>query len=348
MLIIGGDLHKDTHTCAAVIDGTGEFQGHFSFAAVGEGFVEVLDWAKELGDDRVWAVEDCRGVSKNFEDFLISSGERVVRVAPHLTVKSRNRSRDRGKTDEIDALAVARVALREGVDTLPEAIIDQRAMEIKLLLDHHDILVKSRTQNQNRLRDVLHQLWPEFKLLKACLNRKKWVTQITRMLSKAPQEVRVGIARQLLERVKQENQSIADLKTQLQTLVADYAPQLLEENGCGVLSAARVIAEIGGIERFRSDARLARMAGTAPIPVSSGKTTRYRLDRGGNRKLNAAIYRIALTKMRVCEETKAYIARKRAQGKTTKEALRSLKRHLVRRIFNLLTKKGNPQLATIG
>ncbi len=110
---------------------------------------------------------------------------------------------------------------------------------------------------------------------------------------------------------------------------------MLSEPGFGPLSAAKLVGEIAGAARFASDAKLARAAGLAPIPVSSGKTSRHRLDRGGNRQINAAIYRIAVTRARCHPETRDYIARKRAEGKTTREATRCLKRHLARRIWHL-------------
>jgi transposase len=124
---------------------------------------------------------------------------------------------------------------------------------------------------------------------------------------------------------------IDTLQRDLAVLVAQLAPQLLAEPGCGVLTAAKLIGEIAGIERFATDAKLARLAGSAPIPASSGRTTRHRLDRGGNRQLNCALHRLAVTKGRLDPDTAAYLARKQADGKTRREALRCLKRHLARR-----------------
>jgi len=126
------------------------------------------------------------------------------------------------------------------------------------------------------------------------------------------------------------------LETEIAQLVAQLAPQLLSEPGLGPLTAAKLVGEIAGPGRFATDAKLARAAGVAPIPVSSGKTNRHRLDRGGNRQINATIHRIALTRLRCHPETQDYIARKRAEGKSTKEAIRCLKRHLTRRIWHLL------------
>jgi transposase len=146
----------------------------------------------------------------------------------------------------------------------------------------------------------------------------------------------VRIARDELRRIRELTRSIDALQRELAALVAALAPQLLAEPGCGVLTAAKLIGEIAGIERFASDAKLARIAGAAPIPASSGRTDRHRLDRGGNRQLNCALHRLAVTKGRLDPQTAAYLARKQADGKTRREALRCLKRHLARRVWRLL------------
>ena len=148
--------------------------------------------------------------------------------------------------------------------------------------------------------------------------------------------MRVRIARDELRRIRELSQTIKALEREIAGLVAQVAPQLLTEPGFGPLTAAKLVGEIAGAGRFSTDAKLARAAGVAPIPVSSGKTNRHRLDRGGNRQINATIHRIAVTRLRCHPETQDYIARKRAEGKSTKEAIRCLKRHLARRIWHLL------------
>jgi transposase len=148
--------------------------------------------------------------------------------------------------------------------------------------------------------------------------------------------MRVRIAGDELRRLRELTQTVNALQSELADLVAAIAPQLLDEPGCGPLTAAKLIGEIAGAGRFASDAKLARAAGVAPVPVSSGKTDRHRLDRGGNRQINAAIHRIAVTRARCDPRAKAYIARKKTEGKTNREAIRCLKRHLIRRIWQLL------------
>ena len=148
--------------------------------------------------------------------------------------------------------------------------------------------------------------------------------------------MRVRIALELLDQIRGQTASIRALEAELARRVRAYAPQLLAERGCGPLTAAKPIGEIAGVERFATDAKLARNAGSAPIPASSGNSTRHRLDRGGNRQLNCAPHRLAVNKGLWDPDTAAYLARKQAEGKTRKEALRCLKRHLTRRVWRLL------------
>jgi transposase len=140
----------------------------------------------------------------------------------------------------------------------------------------------------------------------------------------------------MIRRIADLTRTINALHDELAGLVNEVAPQLLAERGVGVLIAAKLIGEIAGIERFTTDAQLARLGACAPIPVSSGRTDRHRLDPGGNRQLNHAIHMLALTKLSHDPQTALYIAKQRARGKTNKEAIRSLKRHLIRRVYNLL------------
>jgi transposase len=209
------------------------------------------------------------------------------------------------------------------------------------LLDHHDDLVDARRRDQARLRWHLHDLWPELEIPPGALDRDVWLTRVQRKLARAEPTARVRIARELVTAIRQRVRQAKALTRELAELVQEYAPQLLDEPGLGPLTAAKLIAQIGGINRFASDAKLARCAGVAPIPASSGRRDRHRLDRGGDRQLNLALHRWAVIKGRTCPATAAYLARKQAEGKTRREALRCLKRHLARRAYNLLTNNSN-------
>jgi transposase len=336
MIVIGTDTHKRTHTCGAVFAGTGRLAGELTAPAREPGFRQLLDWGRELDSERVWALEDCRHVSGSLERFLIASGERVVRVPPKLMGESRRGERTAGKSDPIDALAIARAALREGPETLPAAHLDEDAMQIKLLLDHREDLVKARSEDQCRLRWHLHDLWAELEIPVGALDRMVWLDRLARELARAEQSTRVRVARELLTEIRRRTRRAAELEREIRGLVEARAPELLALRGCGTLTAAKLIAETAGARRLPSDAKFARLAGVAPIPASSGNRVRHRLDRGGNRQLNCALHRIAVTQGRCHAPAREFLAKKQAEGKTRIEALRCLKRHLARRVWRLL------------
>jgi transposase len=336
MMVLGADMHKSSHTIAAVAASTGELLDAKTVEVGARGFAAVLGWARGLGAERVWALEDCRHVSGALERFLLGRGERVVRVATRLMAGQRRSGRDRGKSDRIDAIAVARAALREGFEQLPVADLAGPELDIRLLVDHRERLVRTRTALYNDLLWHLHDLWPEQRFPGSALLSKKWSSRIARRLARAEQTARVRIARDELRHLRELSTTIDALEAEIAELVVQVAPQLLAEPGFGPLTAGKLIGEIAGAHRFSSDAKLARAGGIAPIPVSSGKTNRHRLDRGGNRQINTAIHRVAVTRLRCHPETRDYIARKRSEGKSTSEAIRCLKRHLARRIWHLL------------
>ena len=336
MVTIGIDPHKDTHAAAAV-DEVGREVAVRRCKAVQEGFAELVAWARALEGERVWVMEDCRHVSGPLERFLIDRGETVVRLPPHLMANARRGVRERGKSDPIDALAVARAALGEGLDRLPTARLAGVELEIRLLSTHHQRLIKARTALMCDLRWNLHDLWPELNIPPRALVGQRLQAQLARKLAHAKPTARVRIARDELRRVRELTRTLLELEAELTELVKDTAPDLLAEPGIGALTAARLIGEIAGAERFSSDAKLARIAGCAPVPISSGRTDRYRLDRGGNRQLNGAFHILAINKIRHDPKTAVYIAKQRERGKTQREAIRCLKRHLVRRVYRILT-----------
>jgi transposase len=336
MIVIGADTHKRTHTCAAVFAQTGQLASELTASAREPGFQELLAWGRILDEERIWAIEDCRHVSGSLERFLVACGERVARVPPKLMGQSRRAERSVGKSDPIDALAIARAALREGPESLPAAYLDEDAMQVKLLLDHREDLVKARSEEQCRLRWHLHDLWPELEIPAGALDRIVWLERIARRLARVEQGTRVVIARELVREIRRRTRRAAELEREIGALVKAQAPELLGLEGCGALTAAKLIAETAGVERIASDAKFARLAGVAPIPASSGNRVRHRLDRGGNRQLNCALHRIAVTQGRIHPPARAFLAKKQAEGKSRMEALRCLKRHLARRVWKLL------------
>jgi transposase len=335
VIVIGVDPHKQTHTAAAVSQTTGELRGERSVKARRQGHAQLLAWARSLAEERVWALEDCRHVSIALERFLLASGERVVRVPPKLMAGARRGSRQRGKSDAIDALAVARAALRE--PELHSAQLEGRSREIRLLVDHRDDLVAERTRIQCRLRWHLHELHPELEIPAGALDRRVWLERVQRRLARREQTTQVRIARELLRRCGELSRRAAELEHELAGLVRSEAPALLQLPGCGVLTAAKLVGETAGASRFASEARLAMHAGAAPLEASSGQHRRHRLNRSGNRQLNVALHRIAVTQGRWHPPARAYLARKEAEGRSRREALRCLKRQLVRTVYRTLS-----------
>jgi transposase len=328
MVTLGGDCHKRTHTLVAV-DDNGQQLGAKTVSAVQAGHMEALDWACQWTERR-WALENVRHLSRRLEADLLMAGELVVQVSPKLMAGARRSAREWGKSDPIDALAVARAALRER--DLPVAQLEGKSREVKLLLDHRDDLVGERTRDQNRLRWFLHELEPSFDVPERSLDRKVVLKQVAMVLA-AHHGVATEIAVEVLERVSQLTQRINELERQIGALVTDLAPNLLELDGCGVLSAAKLIGETAGITRFKTPARFAMHNGSAPIPVWSGNTARHRLNRGGNRQLNVVLHRIALTQMRLGGRGYDYIQHRRACGDTKKEAIRALRRRISDEVY---------------
>jgi len=330
MIVIGVDVHKQSLTAVAV-DEVGRAVAERSVATSGE----LVAWSTSLATERLWAVEDCRQLTGALERRLLAAGESLVRVPPKLMAPERRAGRARGKSDPIDALAVARAALREPRLDRPRPG-EAALRELKLLVDHRDDLVDERRRAQQRLRWQLHDLDPELTVPPGALDRPLWLDRVARRLRRSEQTVQIRIARELVGRCRSLTPSILELDRELQARTEQSAPRLLTLPGCGPLSAAKLLGELGPIERFDTDAQLARHAGVAPLEASSGKHQRHRLDRGGNRQLNCALHRIAITQARVHPPARAYLERKQSEGKSRREALRCLKRQLARTIYTTL------------
>jgi transposase len=327
MIVIGIDSHKRTHTAVAV-DGTGRKLAEKTLPATGAGHLELVRWAARFSERR-FALEDCRHLSRRLSSDLLRAGEAVVPVPPKLMAGARRSSREPGKSDPIDALAVARAALRED---LPTATLDGPDREVRLLVDHREDLVAERTRIENRLRWHLHELDPGSEPPTRSLDRAVVLAALERDLAAAPGIVG-RIARELVSRIRELTAAINDLEREIGRLVADLAPSLLELVGCGPLTAAKLVGETAGVGRFRSRAAFARHNGTAPLPVWSGNTERHRLSRTGNRQLNVALHRIAITQLQREGPGRMYVDRRRSMGDTKTEAIRALRRRISDEVF---------------
>lgn len=335
MVVVGADVHKRTHTFVAV-DEVGRELGHRTFPATTAGHREAVRWVRQrFGRELRWAIEDCRHLSARLERDLLTCGEQVVRVPPKMMAEQRRVARTRGKSDPIDALAVARAAQRE--PDLPVASHDETSRELKLLVDRRDDLVKHRTATINRLLWHVHEIDPEIAPPRASLDRVVRQQKLASDLGGLAGIV-AELARDELADVIELTGRINQLERRITDLVAQRAPTLLAMPGVGALTAAKIVGETAGVARFKSEAAFARHSGIAPIPVWSGNTAgRVRLTRSGNRQLNAAIHRIAVTQIRLDGLGKTYYEKKKAEGMSTPEALRCLKRRLARIVFHHLT-----------
>jgi transposase len=246
---------------------------------------------------------------------------------------ARDGARSYGKSDPIDALAVARAALRE--PDLPVARLDGPSREVRLLVDHRDNLVGERTRAINRIRWHLHELDPAWQPPARSLWRPKHLTVLSERLASLD-GTGARLARNLVERCQQLSLEIAELDKELTELVQRLAPSLLEICGCATLTAAKILGETADVRRFRSRHAFARHNGTAPLPVWSGNRERHRLSRSGNRQLNAALHRIAITQAHHEDRARAFLDRRRTGGDTTSESIRALKRRLSDVVYRAL------------
>ena len=343
MVVIGADLHKRSHTLVAV-DETGRKLAEKEVSATPAGHLEVRRWAARWAE-RSFALEDCRHLSRSLERDLLRAGERVIRVPPKLMAGARRSSREPGKSDPIDALAVARAALRE--PDLPVATLDGPERDVRLLVDHRDDLVKTRTQEQNRLRWHLHELMPGDEPGPRSLDRARVLAALEQRLADEPGVVG-RLARDLVVRIRELTVVIDALEREIAGLVARLSPNLLALTGCGPLTAAKLVGETAGIGRFRSKAAFARHNGSAPVPVWSGNTVRHRLSRGGNRQLNVALHRIAITQMQRPGQGRDYLDQRMTAGDTKTEAIRALRRRISDEVFRRMRDDEAGQAATRG
>jgi transposase len=332
MVVLGVDAHKRSHTVVAV-DELGRKLGERTLSTTTADHLELLTWADRFGPDRLWAIEDCRHLSRRLERDLLGAGERIVRVPPKLMAHARDGARSYGKSDPIDALAVARAALRE--PDLPTAQLDGPARIVRLLVDHREDLVAERTRIINRLRWHLHEIDPDLQPAARCLQRPKHLNDLTAKLSDI-EGVVARLCRELLERCRQLTDQINGLECEISAHTADLAPALMALPGCGALTAAKIVGETADVRRFRSRHAYARHNGTAPLPVWSGNRERHRLSRVGNRQLNAAVHRIAITQAHYHPDARQYLQQRRDDGDTKAESLRALKRRLSDVIYRAL------------
>jgi transposase len=330
MTAIGIDTHKSS-LAACAIDELGTARAEATFPNDPAGHRRLQVWAQAVVPAARIGVEGSSVYGAAAARFLLAAGHDVREVPPHLSRHERVRTRRAGKSDPGDALAIARVTAREA-DLPPVRTADPSA-DIGFLTEARDDVVTEATRTRNRIHADLVRLVPGYEARAANLVAARHRKTAGRLLRGIP-GVHAELARDRLRRLDQLVAEADRLERRLVELVGDHP--LVGLKGSGAVVAAKLIGETGDVRRFRSADAFAMLAGVAPIPASSGQTQRLRLNRGGNRQLNRALHTIALSQACHHPPAKAFIERKRAEGRTWREALRSLKRHLARVVFRLL------------
>ncbi len=339
MQAIGIDTHKDT-LAACRIDALGAALDERTFANTPSGHRDLLAWADAGGAEVIIGIEGSASFGAPAARYLVAAGRAVREVPPQLSRHERIRTRRAGKSDPADALAIARVTLREA-DLPPVRLVD-RTLELQLLVEAREDLVAEQTRMRNRLHADLRTLLPGYGSTAANLTAQRHLRTVARQL-RGRAGVQAELARDRLARLHRLASEIDRLAARISARVAGHP--LLALPGVGVLVAAKLIGESGDLNRFRSADAFAALAGVAPIPASSGQTQHLRLNRGGNRQLNRALHTVATVQARHHPAAQQYLARKVGEGKSNRDAIRALKRQLVRTVFRLL-REGAPLLVS--
>jgi transposase len=335
MLTLGVDAHKQVHVAVAV-DAAGQELGQWRGPNTPDGWHELAAWACTLGEPRQWGIEGAWNYGRGLAQQLVEDGEVVYEVNARWTAAGRRRARRSAKTDALDALAVGRVVRQEAPD-LPRVARDDVTAILDLLTSQREVIVGEATRLRNQLHALLLQLDPQYKDHLPGLETQAGLRALEHYeaADAAPlQQERAAIVRQAAGRLRLATEQAAGLKRQIKayTLRAGFVP-LTAIKGVGLLLAGTLAGMLGPGCRFRSDAQLAAYAGVAPLEASSAGMVRHRLNRGGNRRLNSVRHRIAVTQVRSWEPARRYLAKRMAEGKTKREALRALKRFLVRAVW---------------
>jgi len=343
MVTIGIDAHKRSWVAVAV-DEAGRVLGTEHAGARQSDAIKLYAWARTLAAADgmgCWGIEGAMHFGRPLAQYLVARGIRVVEVPGSSTARERRRSRGRDseKSDVTDATAIARVALRDG-QRLPPIGLDGEPARCRALSEHRDNLVLARTAALNQLYAHLGHTHPaEIRPFQARRNRA-WLAQLaTRVPPRthdALADARLLIIQQLAALIGMLDAQIRQLDRELVALASTVAPTLLRIHGLAELSAAKIVGIVGHIDRFPTAARFASYAGVAPIEASSGDRQRHRLNRRGNRQLNRVLHIVALVQRRRFPPARKFVAKKVAEGKSAREALRALTRHLANVVFRAL------------
>jgi transposase len=329
---IGIDPAKGSLAVAAV-DPLGRVLDAREFSNDPRGHRALLGWVRQRDPSRVIGIECALSYGAALSRVLLRSGEDVREVPTTLTFRERRRRGSQGKSDLVDSVAIARIVASGEV--LPSARRVEVLADLRALVDYRDQLVRARTQVANRAHADLVNIRPgygrEVPNLRAKVHRAK-----ARSLLRGDRSVRAELLRGRLGELLRLEEKVAAMDRRIEALVRETGTTLTTIPGVGPFIAAKILGEVGDPSRVRSKAAFAVLSGTAPLPASSGQTHRHRLNRGGNRQLNWALHYTALVQCRILPDAQAYMARQREAGKSHKEAMRCLKRHLSNVVYRHL------------
>jgi len=335
MVTIGVDTHKRL-IVAVALDAAGQVIGDWSGDNTPDGSRHLQIWAVELGPDRVWGIEGSGQYGRGLAQQVVASGATVYEVNPRWTAAARQRARQPGKSDRRDALAIAQVVRQEGAH-LPQLQPEDATSVVALLTSERTDAVGMATQVRNQLHQYLHQLDPTDRTVESHLTHPRTVATLVTytVAADAPAltQTRAAAVRRLATHLRLLQTQIDDLTAEIEAQARQHWHALTDLPGVGDLTAGMLAGYLGPGNRFATDAQLASYAGVAPLETGSAGTVRHRLNRQGQRQLNAVIHRIALTQARCCRAARDYLDRRRGEGKTWREALRALKRFIVRAIW---------------
>jgi transposase len=341
--VVGIDTHRDSHE-VEIADATGKPVATMRISNDSAGFAQLLAAITRAapGPRVAVSVEGSRSYGIGLARALAAAGLLVLECEQ----PSRRKRRGKGKSDPIDAHLAVLAALRLDAGQLPVPRADGDREALRILLVARQEIAEARTAQIGRLRALLLAGDDtDRQTARKALTQAALAALAGRGVgadARREQAVRQAEIRRLALAVGQARQQLMDNRTQLQAIVDDVAPGLTSRFGVGPVSAAQAIVSFSHPGRCRSEAAFAALAGTSPLPASSGRTIRHRLNRGGDRALNRAIHTIAVTRMRSCPRTRAYVARRTAEGKTTREIRRCLKRYIARELYRQLTQTMNP------
>lgn len=346
MHVIGIDPHKLSHTATSVEPSTNTDLGSLRISSNLEGYQQLLDWSAAW-PDRVWAIENAKGLGHHLAQWLIQAGETVVDIPSTATARVRELSRGgRRKTDRIDAAAAACVAFTQA-DYRPVEADGDRAI-LRLLDERRSDVANQHSRVLNQLHAVLRELLPGGVSVSQRVEQIRSIV-VAHMPTTPADAVRKTIALEIIGDLRRLRCQIDELTERMTTALESIGSTLTDIHGVGPICAARLVARIGNPRRFASEAAFASYVGTAPIDVSSGDHNRHRLSRSGDRKLNAVIHIIAVSQSRhPSAPGYLYYRRKISEGKTRREAQRCLKRQITKQIWRTLIRDGPaPALAVL-